>query len=403
MVLAIAPVLPKWSDEFSGYLYFGLGMLGLYAGFSAPDVLGIKTRPIYFSDKAIRRTVLILAAAGLLGSLFKIYDVVVLRSVDFQAVDAMAAREQLARASQSNVFSLAAAALVPLGNAALAMAFYGRATGALRKAGTFVWLSAMMPTAIPLLLASRSALFALLCFLVAIVLNVAPRITVRHIAIAVAGAFAASFLFAFLLLLRVEQVGASIAYSARYSVYTYVVPLTPWAASAIDDGGVFSRLLAAYASLMQYGLSGFFEFLLLVDLKGSDFGYGGYTASFVPKLIAIITQGNGRVADVSYDLLNPRAGVFQSFFGPLYIDFGFMLVLPCFVFGVAIAILRAGAKNGNIFAIPGYFFMLAQLMVAMSFPSLILNAAIITNCLFLIIYFFGRFIGSEDPSIAERE
>jgi hypothetical protein len=187
-----------------------------------------------------------------------------------------------------------------------------------------------VPALLPLLMASRSSLLMLACFLLVVSLNLTPRIQWRNVLTVSLGAVLISYLFAFLIAQRVEQSGSSMAFAARYSVYTYAVPLQPWSLDYINTGGSLAPLLSGYCSLLQYFLSGFFEFQYLVDLKDSNFAGGFYTFSFLPKLIAVVfgRSGESKLVDINADIFNPRPGVFQSFFGSLYIDFG-IYSIPC--------------------------------------------------------------------------
>ena len=143
--------------------------------------------------------------------------------------------------------------------------------------------------------------------------------------------------------------------------------------------------------MLQYFISGLFEFIYLVDLKTDNFGGGSYTFFFIPKLFAFIAGGayDARLADMGNDLLNPRSGVFQSFFGPLYLDFGLYMPLFCVIFGVIAGFLRCLVLRGNLFAFPLYAFMLMQLLTASSLPSLSMNAAILSNLSLAFVYLIG--------------
>ena len=241
-------------------------------------------------------------------------------------------------------------------------------------------------------MASRSSLLMLACLLFVVSLNLTPRMQWRNVLTMSLGAVLISSLFAFLIAQRVELSGSSMAYAARYSVYTYAVPLQPWALEYINSGGSLAPLLAGYCSLLQYFLSGFFEFQYLVDLKDSNFAGGFYTFSFLPKLIAVVfgQSGESKLVDMNADFVNPRTGVFQSFFGSLYIDFGYYFMVACLLFGFVSEWLRLHVMRGNILAFPAYVLMLTQLLVAMSIDSLIMNAAIISNVSFMIVFIVGQ-------------
>jgi Na+-transporting NADH:ubiquinone oxidoreductase subunit NqrB len=64
-----------------------------------------------------------------------------------------------------------------------------------------------VPALLPLLMASRSSLLMLACFILVVSLNLTPRIQWRHVLTMSLGAVLISSLFAFLIAQRVEQSG----------------------------------------------------------------------------------------------------------------------------------------------------------------------------------------------------
>lgn len=389
-VFALAPIDPRWSENISGYLLILLGVAGLLLGAKLPEASGLKPAHVAISETACRRALTICVALGFLGLAFKVYDTLFLRNVDFTQNTAVA-REQLGR-GETSVMSVIAAALLPFGNAALLLGWLARQQGIIKNISVSAWLVAAAPGVFSVLVGSRSSLLIFAFLILAAYLNLAPRINLwRVVVIALAGVGAVS-IFATIFVSRVEVSGMTMLMAARYSAYTQVVPLQPWAMAVIDEGGEFGPLIAGYASILQYFTSGIFEFLYLVELKQGDFAGGSYTLFFIPKVLGLITGGGfeARLADMSNEILNPRTGVFQTFFGPLYIDFGYFLPIACGVFGAIAGFLRLAVLRGNIFAFPLYVFMLMQLMLAASLPSLSMNAAILSNVALGLLYFVGN-------------
>jgi hypothetical protein len=190
------------------------------------------------------------------------------------------------------------------------------------------------------------------------------------------------------------------SYSVRYSAYTFAVPLRPWALDYVSATTNSSELVAGYFSLLQYFLHGFFEFQYLVDLKDSDFGGGSYTFFILPKLYATLfgNPGDSKLVDMNATLLVPRSGVFTSFFGDLYIDFGYFFWGACVVFGFIAEVLRLHVMRGNVLAFPAYILMLTQLILAASISSLTVNMAIVSNISFLIIFGISRWIVAREDN-----
>ena len=396
-LFVIAPIEPRWGDSWSGLALFALGLAALFFGFALPHLLRLDPPRTRISERSATNLILIFTGLGMIGFAAKLVDFTLFRSVNFTTQDAIQAREQLTRAEGSNAVSLVAAALLPFASAALALAYYAKNTGIVKRIGLPTWIGALAPALLPLLMASRSSLLMLACFLLVVSMNLTPRIQWRHVPTISLGAILISSLFAFLIAQRVELSGSSMAYAARYSVYTHAVPLQPWALDYIDSGGSFAPLIAGYCSLLQYFLSGFFEFQYLVDLKESNFAGGFYTFSFLPKLIAVVfgRSGESKLVDMNADMFNPRFGVFQSFFGSLYIDFGYYFMVACLVFGFVVEWLRLHVMRGNILAFPAYVLMLTQLLLAMSI-DLTMNAAPISNVSFMIVFIVGQRIIAQE-------
>jgi hypothetical protein len=388
-VFVVAPVDPRWSEVPTGYFLLLFGLLGLMLGFVLPKKIGTMPKKVWVSENVIRAAILICIILGLIGFVFKTYDYLALRGVNLSG-NAIETR-QLLRRSDTNLVSILAAALLPFSVAGLSMSWFGYRAGIVKRIGVLAWIGAALPAVANLLLVSRSASAMLISIVIVLYFNLAPTIKVK--AIVVGGAMASVFtsLFALVFLSRVEEAGMDMLWSIHYSAFTEVVPLKPWAIQVINHSGESGKLLAAYASLIQYWLHGVFEFFYLVDLKQGDFAYGSYTFFFIPKLYVWASGGSITVFNATAEeLVNPRAGVFQSFFGPLYIDFGFLFPLACLLFGFLTGYLRRCVRSGNIFAFPVYIYMVSQILLAACLPSLFINAAIIGNVMLTALFLIGQ-------------
>ena len=388
LMFIIAPVDPRWSDVITGYFLIFLGLAGLAIGCSIPDTLKIRPNAVHFKEQTCKNAVLICAFLGILGLGFKLYDTFVLRGITLDQ-DVITNRIASARAEASGI-SILAAMFLPFANAALLIAWYSKRMGYVRRIGFWPIAASLAPIALPFLLGSRSGLIYFMAIFVAAYLNLAPNVRARHFALAFIAMLAVLSLFALVFVNRVEASGQSLLYAARLSVYTQVVPLQTWALNYIDNAGEFAPLLAGYASIMQYILSGMFEFLYLVELKDDNFALGTNTFFFLPKFWNLITGSADTTAGQAAIIgLNPRVGVFQTFFGGLYIDFGLFVPIFSLLLGYCIAMLRAFVRAGNVFAFPLYALFLSQLLLASMLDSLTGSAAILSNLMYLFIFIAG--------------
>ena len=388
-VFVIAPVDPRWSDVATGYMLILLGLGGLSIGFMLPDGMSFKPARVTFSNRVCQNAVLVCAFLGMIGLGLKLYDIFVLRGVSLDQ-DVISARTTSSQVSASGI-SILAAAFLPFANAALMVAWYAWRVGYIRRIGFWPLVAALAPIGVPLLFGSRSGLIFFITLLIAAYLNLVPKLRARILVFAVLGGAFLATLFALIFINRVDKSGINLLYAARVSAYTQVVPLQTWALNYIDSGGDLGPLLAGYASIMQYIVSGMFEFLYLVELKDDNFAWGSNTFFFLPKLAAIITNsGSVAAGQADLDALNPRAGVFQTFFGAIYIDFGLFLPLFCVALGFFVGMLRQFVRSGNVFAFPLYALFLSQFLLAASFDSLTGNAAILSNAMYLLLYIGGN-------------
>ena len=222
LVFVLSPVEPRWAEDPTGYMLALLGVAGLLLGAKLPEALHFAPREVAVSEKVCRRALKALMLLGLIGLGCKVFDSVALRGVDFTD-NAVNAREQLGR-GETNAFAVAAAALIPMGNAALLFGWYAKATGAVRRIGLTTWAVAAAPGVLSILLASRSALLIFGCLIFAAWLNLAPRIRAWHFAALAGAGAAATTLFAVVFVNRVELSGMTVLMAARQSAYTQVVP-----------------------------------------------------------------------------------------------------------------------------------------------------------------------------------
>ena len=387
-VYLLAPVDPRWSETATGYLLIVLGLAGLATGFQLPQAMQLHPRRVVFSSQVCQNAILVCALLGLVGLALKLYDIFVLRGVSLDQ-DVVSARLTSGQTAASGI-SILAATFLPFANAALMIAWYAWRAGYIKRIGFWPLVAALAPVGVPFLFGSRSGLIFFVTLLAAAYLNLVPKLRARVLVFGFVGGIALATAFALIFINRVDKSGINLLYAARVSAYTQVVPLQTWALGYIDSGGDLGPLLAGYASIMQYIISGMFEFLYLVELKDDNFAWGGNTFFFLPKLVAIVTNsGAAAVGQTDLIALNPRVGVFQTFFGATYIDFGLFSPLFCVLLGFFVGMLRQAVRVGNVFAFPLYALFLSQFLLAASFDSLTGNAAILSNAMYLILYVGG--------------
>lgn len=148
----------------------------------------------------------------------------------------------------------------------------------------------------------------------------------------------------------------------------------------------------AKVNIAQYYTHGIFEFNYLYENHDKPFRAGAYMFSIVPKLSNTLFKTEFNLKEISNSM--SRTGVYTSFFGPLYIDFGWFGPVFMFFFGLLQSIIYNKVLVGNFKYIPLllYFMIIDFFMPVVNF---IVSAQglyiIIAFSVFIIYYKFIMF------------
>ena len=100
----------------------------------------------------------------------------------------------------------------------------------------------------------------------------------------------------------------------------------------INNNSYLGDLLFTYTLTTKYYLHGMFELNHLINNFNKNHTYGGFTFLLYKRILYKIT---GKNADISsYATIMPRNGIFTSFLGPIYVDFGWFSPIFLFIFGI---------------------------------------------------------------------
>jgi hypothetical protein len=167
--------------------------------------------------------------------------------------------------------------------------------------------------------------------------------------------------------------------SVFMSAYAYTVIPDAWAMEVMDEGGVGGSALLATMPLIQYFIHSIYEFELLWQFDQGQFAFG--TLHFGPyfKLLGMI----GIQVEFEDASLFPRVGVFTSFFGPLWVDFGWFGPIVTAGFGMMSGFLAKGIRRGDLGALPLYAYFCVIILFA---P--VVNFAITAQGMYVINAFF---------------
>ena len=106
----------------------------------------------------------------------------------------------------------------------------------------------------------------------------------------------------------------------------------------------------------QYYLHGVFEFGYLYNNYKKNYWYGGYTFNIFAKFINIVFRTNINLKEIQQS--PPRTGVYTTFFGPIFIDFGWFSLVFIFFFGVFQKLIHNKILQGRFQFTPLLFYLL---------------------------------------------
>jgi oligosaccharide repeat unit polymerase len=371
-------------------LWLGLSLSSIVAGNSRTGV-----EPIACNGRDVRRILWCLVLVGAVAIVAKLVDLVAYRGI-LSATSFADARLKM-ETNGSNLFSGLyfglSPAIVAGGVLALPLLHDGRYT---RISIAALLLFCVIP-AFSFIYGGRSVLFMVVGLAAITWLLVVPVISRRQL-LCGAGILAAAFLVTmyFFVSRSVEVVGAHVDILAHESGYTKLVPLGVGTIATMRDLPDFGRYLLYYVmSVGQYYLHGVFEFFYLVRAKGPDEAllWGRYEFTLYDQAIRAI-MGPGAVPDL--ETYNPTSGLFSTFWGPAYIDFGYFMVIYGFIFGYLTDRVRSLVARGDLFALPLYVLLVLQIFLVPVVNGVLLAAAVILDVGFLGIWLLTRFsLGSH--------
>ncbi len=156
--------------------------------------------------------------------------------------------------------------------------------------------------------------------------------------------------------LRLNDSGRALEDSVIDSVYAENIGPTPEAIDGLVNGSVVvSQYYRAVLPNSLYYLSGVYEFSLLWERPDvQEFGFGAYMFSPFVKVANLVL--NKTEYSLDEEALAYRTGVTNTFFGPIWIDFGWIAPIFCMLLGFVSTRLGDSARSGNFANAPMYFY-----------------------------------------------
>lgn len=349
--------------EFStgGIIYVILGYLAFFAGGCLTSILPKKS----FKNAArltidAPRLFQFASSAAILGLGLRIIDRFFVRNVSL-AQSVMDRREAL-ESGGSNIFSTLSAALYPFSLLTFFCYFLlCRSDGKRHPLALLVTiLTFILPSLDATMLGSRSTVLmsASLLFLYLLYFRVILPKPSHLIGLILSGSLL--FLFSsWIFLDRLSVMGTDVIFSILQSGYAFTVQPKAWIVNFLNDTTSDLAYIATftYLNVSQYFLHGVFEFFYLYDNFDWTYSHSwGSNTFFVAFKLAAQVFGEGLPTDYVMGL-QPRPGVYTTFFGPIFVDFGWFGLIPIFFFGLISSAIWRSSLNGDLLAIPPLFYL----------------------------------------------
>jgi hypothetical protein len=357
LVFLVAPVRVSisFSAEAVFYLVFSLGMF--FLGCTIDGFL--PERPLASSAQLTanyRSLHILICGTAIIGISSRFIDRFVVRGVSLQQ-DVLERREAMELAG-SNFFSVVAAFLVPFCFLALFCYFIRAHRGPVSRTARAVSVVLFfLPMADAISLGSRSIILTtFVLFILFLRYFGRMRITVVNVSLLAMTFTALLALSVWIFLQRLAAMGLLAVASVYYSGYAFTLQPAGWIDQALNTGTSDALHLAyfAFLNICQYLLHGLFEFFYMYDhfqgphTLGAD-NFGVYFRMFGP------ITGFDTAATVL--AAQPRPGVYTTFFGPVFSDFGWFGPFFVFFFGLGVQRVWKYVCAGHLGITPLYFYM----------------------------------------------
>lgn len=288
-----------------------------------------------FNPKKLHDMVRVIVWVGALGVLLLIVDRYFIRGVSLGA-DVFQNREAL-EGNQASGLSAVAAFASSVGLLSLIMIWIAELSkvivskwmkvGASLNVLVAVYLSTQLGSRSLLLVVMLIHLFAWFFVFRA----KGMRVEARHKALVLLSLFGLAVLSALIMISRVELMGFSMQDSVFNSAYAYTMLPSDYIFSLLYSNEKYQDILAGLFSLVQYVFHGIYEFgLLFSDFQG-EHEFGSRTLWLPLKVISVVS--NGWITIGFFENHGERLGVFTTFVGPVYVDYGYFSPIALLVYG----------------------------------------------------------------------
>lgn len=187
------------------------------------------------------------------------------------------------------------------------------------------------------------------------------RLLVRHKTIAISSIAGLAIVSTVMMVARVELMGFSMQDSVLNSAYSFTMVPSFEVRESFGDNIEISAILAGFFSLVQYIFHGIYEFSLLFTNFQGEHEWGARTLWLPLKLVSILT--GGLVSGAQALNVGERYGIYTTFLGPVFIDFGLLSPLVLIFYGWLLGLPFRAMQQGKIEWMPAVVLIAASLIL----------------------------------------
>lgn len=379
-VFLLSPLEVLVPIEVGGFVYIGLTIAALVLGSWFADRIslntGVRHIPAAKLKVAENRLFWAMLWLGGIGNLVKLLDKYVLRGVG--SLTGLEARNELLDAGIGPL-SMIGGVLYPFGYLPIFILMGAKVLPRKRWKLMLAGFIFLIPALDALVLFSRSFMLvslAMIYFGISLTRYQGRALPLKMIlpGLAILGLGLSISILIFIW--RLENMTFDILDSIFLSGYAYTVAPNAAAQEMANRSGLLVGLLP----IAQYYVHSIFEFQILWGVNETqNFSWGALL--FAPYLKFLTVFGIASQPDL-YELF-PRVGVFTSFWGPFWVDFGWFGPLVMFFIGLMMRIVGRKARTGDLRAYPLYTYFCVIL-----FFMPVVNFAISAQGMYVINAFF---------------
>lgn len=383
-----APLVIKIETNTDAFFFIIISVFSFVIGYK----INQKTQPnivVSITKENLSKLFKIVVFIALIGFLLKIFDRFIIRGISLSN-DFFTNRESMSESS-GNIIGVISTFLAPFG--IIPLFFYYRYQMKLNSLMKFfvyfIFFSQFLDA---IFLGSRSIIFiiAILFFLYLFYIK-KMSLNIKKGIIILLTTVSLTLVMNYIFIERTKLFAGDNAYSMALntSAYNFTSTSSNDFKQEFNNAGELKKTIYfSYINTIQYFTHGIFEFSYLYDKFNKEHALGGYTFNVYNRFFYKIS-GNEFNND-NLLKLTPRVGVYTSFFGPLFIDFGWFTPLIMLIFGFVLKNIYINAIVGYDWAILMVFYFFIVLMFSPVFNFISGGGGIFILTSLIIFYFLSK-------------